>query len=67
MKSIIVGVLVVALSGCAVCREHPGACAVATSVAVTSLALCMGKNKGSGGNDHDVVIRPPSCPGVSCQ
>jgi hypothetical protein len=54
-----------ALSGCSLCREHPGPCAVGTAVLITSVAL-----SAKGSNDdrkHDVVIIPVNCTNGACK
>lgn len=68
-------VLVLLLSGCEACKQHPMACAAATGILATSLVLCTKHSttqqdyqmsKGLVG-PPDKTIGTPRCGSVSCQ
>jgi hypothetical protein len=74
MKIIALILACLLLPACETCREHPGACALVTSVVVTSVALC------AGGRHHDRAasfpmsepltypgIKPVDCTTGQCQ
>lgn len=64
MKRFVLLTCLLALSGCETCREQPGACAVAASIAVTCVALSSSHHRDRA---HDVFVVPPNCANGSCQ
>lgn len=56
--------LAMALTGCETCQEHPGACAVATGIAASCIALSAdhGSNRA-----HDVATPSVVCANGSCK
>lgn len=52
--------VIVGLSGCAFCREHDRACAIAGGIAITSVALTIhgGHSRSSGYVMSDPLIAP---------
>jgi uncharacterized protein YceK len=64
MKTLTLVLAVLALTGCATCREHPALCAAGAAIAITSLALSQHHDSGRA---HDVTLQPVNCTNGSCK
>ena len=64
MNRLTIGLALLALSGCSICRNHETACAAVTLVAVGSIALSMNhsRNQTTGTDGRDYTIGPPLTP-----
>lgn len=65
MKLILLFTVLMMMSGCEVCKEHPGACAVAWSVATTCVALSVPNHHSE--RVHDIKVTPTSCANGACK
>jgi hypothetical protein len=63
MKSLTLLILLV-LTGCATCEEHPGACAAVVAVAATCVALSVDHDHA---RPHDIATPAVVCDGGACR
>jgi hypothetical protein len=65
MKTLTLVLAVLALTGCATCREHPALCAAGAAIAITSIALSTQHHESD--RAHDATLQPVNCTGGRCE
>jgi len=67
MNRLTIGLALLALSGCSICRNHETACAAVTLVAVGSIALSCNHSDHRPSPTPDYTINPIDCTSGSCK